>query len=39
MESNQKIFLIGGTGRTGLQFAKAALEKGYHITAAVRRDP
>ena len=35
----QKIFLLGGTGRTGLNFAKLALDAGHSVTAAVRRDP
>jgi putative NADH-flavin reductase len=39
MEGLDKIFLLGGTGRTGLLFAKAALDKGYSVTAAVRRAP
>ena len=35
----QKIFLIGGTGRTGVQVAEGALEAGHFVTAVVRRAP
>lgn len=35
-EQTEKIFLMGGTGRTGLLFARAVLDKGYQVTAAVR---
>jgi hypothetical protein len=35
----QKIFLMGGTGRTGLNFARLALDAGHSVTAVVRREP
>ena len=34
-----KIFLIGGTGRTGLLVAQDALAEGHSVTAIVRREP
>jgi nucleoside-diphosphate-sugar epimerase len=37
--SKKTVFLLGGTGRTGLNFAKAILDKGHSITACVRREP
>ena len=37
--NKEKIFLIGGTGRTGLMFAKAVLANGHKVTAVVRRAP
>ena len=38
-ESKEKIFLIGGTGRTGLLFARAVLDEGHQVTAVVRKAP
>ena len=35
----KKIFLIGGTGRTGIQVAELCLREGHSVTAAVRRAP
>lgn len=35
----KKIFLIGGTGRTGVQVAELCLREGHSVTAAVRRPP
>lgn len=38
-EPKEKIFLIGGTGRTGLLFARAVLDEGHQVTAVVRKAP
>lgn len=37
--ASKKIFLIGGTGRTGLIFAEGMLAEGHSVTAVVRRPP
>jgi putative NADH-flavin reductase len=41
MESVDKknVFLIGGTGRTGILVAEGALADGHQVTAFVRREP
>lgn len=39
MSMAKKIFLIGGTGRTGWLFAEGCLDAGHSVTAVVRRDP
>lgn len=31
--------MLGGTGRTGLNFTKMALDAGHSVTAVVRREP
>ena len=35
----QKIFILGGTGRTGLMVTDLALKAGHKVTAVVRREP
>lgn len=39
MQTSKKIFLVGGTGRTGLLVAQGALADGHSVTAIVRREP
>lgn len=38
-QTGKRIFLIGGTGRTGLLVAEGALAEGHSVTAIVRRAP
>jgi putative NADH-flavin reductase len=36
---SKRIFLIGGTGRTGLLVAEEAIAEGHTVTAIVKSEP
>jgi putative NADH-flavin reductase len=36
MMSVEKLFVIGATGRTGLEIVQQALARGHHVAAFVR---